>query len=280
MQMRQTCLAAVHGYYDTQLRRSYGILFLIVGTHGVIVPSLAMTAITLGHRKKTIGILQSNYVPWKGYFDLMGLVDELVIYDDVQYTRRDWRNRNRLKSPDGVRWLTIPVNVKGRYLQQIDETTIFDPNWAVRHWATLVAWYGKSPFFDRYRPILEELYMSMQERYLSQINLRFLEVVRDLLGISTPLRRSRDYACSGQKTERLLSICHAAGAERYVSGPAARAYLDEDRFRANGIEVVWMSYDGYPVYPQLYPPFDHNVSVLDLLFNVGDDAPRYMLGAI
>ena len=229
--------------------------------------------------RKTICIMQSNYAPWKGYFDLMRLTDELVLYDDVQYTRRDWRNRNRLKSPSGIRWLTIPVNVKGRYFQQIDETTVSDPDWATRHWETLATWYGKAPFFERYRPALEEFYAATRERYLSQINRRLLELLRDLLGISTRFSWSSDYPASGRKTERLLAICHAAGADRYVSGPAARAYLEEDRFRAAGVEVVWMSYVGYPTYPQLYPPFEHGVSVLDLLFNVGDEAPRYMLGA-
>jgi len=230
-------------------------------------------------RRKTIAILQTNYVPWKGYFDLMRLVDEFVLYDDVQYTRRDWRNRNRLKSPNGVRWLTIPVQVKGKYFQRIDETVVSDPDWAARHWSTLLDWYGRAPFFERYRPVLEDLYMGLRERHLSQINRTFLEILRDLLGISTPLRWSSEYGAAGAKTERLLAICHAANADCYVSGPAARAYLDEARFQAEGIEVEWMSYDGYPEYPQLYPPFDHSVSVLDLLFNVGDAAPLYMLGA-
>ncbi len=227
---------------------------------------------------KTVAIVQSNYVPWKGYFDLMARVDEFVLYDDVQYTRRDWRNRNRLKSPEGVRWLTIPVQVKGRYLQRIDETMVSDPRWGERHWATLAGWYGRAPFFQTYREALEDLYRDTRERELSAINRRFLEMLRDALGIATPLTSSTDYPSGGQKTERLLGICQAAGARCYVSGPAAREYLDEERFRAAGIEVEWMSYEGYPEYPQLHPPFEHAVSVLDLLLNVGAEAPRYMLG--
>jgi hypothetical protein len=230
------------------------------------------------HGTKTVAIVQSNYVPWKGYFDLMKSVDEFILLDNVQYTRRDWRNRNRLKSPAGVRWLTVPVQVKGRYLQKIDETVVSDPGWATEHWSTLLAWYRHAPFFERYSPLLENLYLGIHERYLSQINRRFLETLRDLLEISTPITWSSDYACSGEKTERLLSICHAAGADRYVSGPAARAYLDEDRFHDEQIEVMWMSYEGYPEYQQLYPPFDHHVSALDLLFSVGDEASLYMLG--
>jgi hypothetical protein len=229
-----------------------------------------------GSAGKTVAVSQSNYVPWKGYFDLMGAVDEFILYDDVQYTRRDWRNRNRLKSPQGPRWLTIPVQVKGRYLQRIDETLTSDEDWGERHWSTLTAWYGRAAFFKRYRPVLEPLYREMGERKLSAINRRFLETLAELLGISTPLRSSRDYPASGRRTERLLDICRAAGAERYVSGPAARAYLEEERFHEHGIEVVWMSYEDYPEYPQLWPPFDHHVSALDLLLNLGEDAGRYM----
>jgi hypothetical protein len=227
---------------------------------------------------KTVAIVQSNYIPWKGYFDLMARVDEFILYDDVQYTRRDWRNRNRLKSPEGVRWLTIPVQVKGRYLQRIDETLVSDPRWGELHWRTLTGWYGKAPFFKRYREILEGLYRGTREYELSAINRRFLETLRDLLGIATPLRSSGEYPGEGHKTERLLGICQAAGASRYISGPAAKEYLDEERFRAAGIEVQWMSYEGYPEYPQLHPPFEHGVSVLDLLLNVGEETPKYMLG--
>jgi len=225
---------------------------------------------------KTVAIVQSNYVPWKGYFDLMRSVDELILYDEVQYTRRDWRNRNMLKSPVGPRWLTIPVEVKGRYLQRIDETLTSDPDWPTRHWATLASWYGRAPFFEHYRATLQELYLQTRERHLSCINRRFLEALAQLLRISTCVSRSSDYESHGRKSERLLSICQAAGAARYVSGPAARAYLQEDCFQAAGVEVVWMTYDGYPEYPQLYPPFEHRVSVLDLLFNVGEAAPRYI----
>lgn len=230
-------------------------------------------------QSKTVAILQSNYVPWKGYFDLMARADEFILYDDVQYTRRDWRNRNRFKSPEGVRWLTIPVQVKGRYLQRIDETLVSDPGWAETHWATVRSWYGKAPFFKRYEAVLKSLYVERRDLALSAINRRFLEGLRDLLGIATPLSSSSDYASSGQKTERLLGICKAAGASSYLSGPAAREYLDEESFRAAGVQVEWMSYEGYPEYPQLHGPFEHGVSVLDLLLNVGEEAPKYMLGA-
>jgi WbqC-like protein family len=227
---------------------------------------------------KTVAILQSNYVPWKGYFDLVRAVDEFILYDEVQYTRRDWRNRNRFKSPAGVRWLTIPVQAKGRYFQRIDETLISDPDWAVKHWSTLRAWYAKAPYFEHYRPVLEEAYLGIKDENLSRINRYLLEVLMELLGIDTPITWSTAYDGTGSKTDRLLSLCQAAGATCYLSGPAARAYLEEDLFQAQGIDVSWMSYEGYPTYDQIHPPFDHHVSVLDLLFNVGDEASLYMLG--
>ncbi len=226
---------------------------------------------------KTVAILQSNYVPWKGYFDLMRSVDEFILYDDVQYTRRDWRNRNRFKSPAGVRWLTIPVHVKGRYHQRIDETVVSDRGWAETHWSTLKNWYGRTPFFELYRPALEEVYLGIDESHLSLVNRRFLELLAGLLGIATPITWSTEYAARGSKTERLLSLCQAAEATSYLSGPAARDYLDEDRFHAEDIEVKWMSYAGYPTYDQIHPPFDHHVSVLDLLFHVGTMAPDYLV---
>jgi hypothetical protein len=228
---------------------------------------------------KAVAIVQSNYVPWKGYFDLMRSVDEFILYDEVQYTRRDWRNRNRFKSPSGVQWLTVPVQVKGRYLQRIDETFVSDAEWARRHFSTLRSWYGKAPFFEQYRGVIEDAYLGCKERHLSRINRRLLEVIARLLSIETPLTLSSDYVSSGAKAKRLLGICRAAGATTYLSGPAAKDYFDEPLFAAAGVEVRWMEYEGYPEYPQLYPPFEHHVSALDLLFNVGPDAPRYLLGA-
>jgi hypothetical protein len=225
---------------------------------------------------KTVAIVQSNYIPWKGYFDLIQQVDEFILYDDVQYTRRDWRNRNRLKSPQGVRWLTIPVQVKGRYLQRIDETLVSNPAWATQHWLTVKTWYRTAPYFKLYEAELEDLYRGTRERSLSRINRRFLERLCRLLKIATPLTASDDYAASGRNTDRLLAICKAAGATHYLSGPAAREYLDEQSFRAAGVEVKWMDYEDYPTYTQLYGPFEHEVSILDLLLNVGVDAPLYV----
>jgi hypothetical protein len=225
---------------------------------------------------KRVAIVQSSYVPWKGYFDLIDRVDEFILYDDRQYTRRDWRNRNRIKTPQGVTWLTIPVAVKGKYSQPICETRISDPRWAQRHWKTLVHNYSAAPGFGNYRDLFEHLYLGSREDLLSLVNRRFVEAVCSTLGIDATLTWSMDYQAEGDKTERLLSLCRQAGAAEYLSGPAAKAYLDERQFAEAGITLTYMDYSGYPEYPQPHPPFEHKVSILDLLFCTGTDAPSYL----
>jgi WbqC-like protein len=225
---------------------------------------------------KTIGIVQSSYIPWKGYFDLINSVDEFILYDDRQYTRRDWRSRNRIKSANGPIWLTIPVASKGRYHQRIDEAEVENDDWRGRHLQTLTQSYARAPHFRLYAPLLEELYLGSREGRLSLVNHSFIAAICSVLGIETTLRWSTDYAGVGVKTERLVSLCEQAGATAYLSGPSARAYLDDGLFEAAGVTVRYIDYSDYPAYPQLHPPFDHQVSILDLLFHVGPEAPRYM----
>jgi hypothetical protein len=226
---------------------------------------------------KLIAIVQSNYVPWKGYFDLINMVDEFVILDSVQYTRRDWRNRNRIKTAQGTAWLTIPVVVKGRFLQTIRETTISDPRLNLQHWKTLVQWYSKAACFGLYKENLEELFVDAKDQYLSQLNFRFLLWVCRTLGINTPLTWADSDSSETGNTERLVRLCQRAGATDYLSGPSARAYMDHRLFDDAGIRVHYMAYDGYPEYPQLHGPFEHGVSILDLILNMGPDASKYML---
>ncbi|MGO8672286.1 MAG: WbqC family protein [Capsulimonadaceae bacterium] len=226
---------------------------------------------------KTVAIIQSNYIPWKGYFDLIAGVDELILYDDVQFTRSDWRNRNRIKTPQGPQWLTIPVCIKGRLGQKIRETAVREPNWGRSHWQSLMHNYARAPHFRKYAPVFEPLYAASEERMLSRINYRFLVAVCDILGIPAKLSWSMDYDLTEGKTERLVSLCRQATAKEYLSGPAAREYLDESLFQAAGIHVRYMDYSRYPEYRQLFPPFEHAVSILDLIFNEGPEAPKYMM---
>jgi hypothetical protein len=227
-------------------------------------------------QRKTVAIVQSNYIPWKGYFDLINCADEFILYDDMQFTRRDWRNRNRIKTRDGIRWITIPVEVKGRFLQKINETQISDPDWGRKHLETIRANYARAPFFRYYEDWLTELYLNTSSRMLSQINYRFLTAICMVLGIKAKISWSSDYRLCEGKTERLVDLCRQARASRYLSGPAARSYIDETLFNADNITVVYMDYADYPEYSQLFPPFAHAVSIVDLLCNVGPDAPRYM----
>lgn len=227
---------------------------------------------------KKVAILQSNYIPWKGYFDIINLVDEFILYDDMQYTRRDWRNRNIIvKHGGGTQWLTIPVDVKGKYYQKINETRIADPSWAEDHWKALQMNYARAPFFALYRDRIRELYASCaSESFLSRVNYAFLTEICDLLGIQTRITWSSDYVLADGKTERLVQLVKDAGGDYYLSGPAAKDYIRPELFDAAGVTLDWMDYSGYPEYPQSASPFTHGVTVLDLLFNAGPDAPKYM----
>jgi hypothetical protein len=223
-----------------------------------------------------VAIVQSNYIPWKGYFDLINLVDEFILFDDTQYTRRDWRNRNLIKTPAGPKWLTIPVAVKGNYFQRIKDTTISDPRWARKHWESIVHNYSKAKYFAAYREAFESLYLGSEERFLSRVNYLFITAISKMLNIDTTFSWSENGALAEGKTERLVSLCKQAGATTYISGPAARDYLDEPMFARENIELQYIDYSSYPEYRQLSPPFEHRVSIIDLIFNEGPEATKYM----
>ena len=221
-------------------------------------------------------ITQSNYIPWKGYFDAINMVDEFIIYDDMQFTRRDWRNRNKIKTKDGLIWLTIPVEVKGKYFQKINETVISDPNWGMHHWKTIQYNYHKTPYFTLYKDQFEEAFLNNDKKYLTNINHQFIKLVCGILGIKTPIRFSEEFELKEEKTERLVDICKKIGATDYYSGPAAKAYMNESLFANENINIHYFDYSGYPEYPQLFNNFAHDVSIIDLLFNEGENAKKYM----
>jgi WbqC-like protein family len=225
---------------------------------------------------KRVAIVQSNYIPWKGYFDMIAAVDEFILYDDMQYTKRDWRNRNLIKTPQGMQWLTVPVLVKGKYDQKIRDTKIEGTDWATMHWKALNQNYRRAPHFVEVTSWLEPIYCSAPFVYLSDLNRHLIEAICTYLGITTRISNSWDYALGDGKTERLAGLCAQAGGTEYISGPAARDYVDEKMFSDSGIKLTWFDYAGYPEYPQLWGEFSHGVTVLDLLFNCGKDAPRYM----
>ena len=224
---------------------------------------------------KKVAILQSNYIPWKGYFDLIAYVDEFIIYDDMQYTRRDWRNRNKVKTPQGLRWLTVPVAAKGRYDQTVRKMMIAGDRWADQHWKSLTANYARAPRFKEIAPLIEPLYLRTYAS-LSELNRAFIGRICEILGIRTHISNSADYELIEGRTERLAHLCRQAGGAVYVSGPSARNYVDPVVFDAVNIELEWFGYENYPHYHQLWGEFVHQVTILDLLFNCGHDAPSFM----
>lgn len=225
---------------------------------------------------KKVAMVQSNYVPWKGYFDMIAAVDEFILLDDFQYTRRDWRNRNMIKTPQGPQWLTVPVSVKGKYYQKINETEINEPRWASEHWRSLEQNYRRAPCFEDIASWLEPLYLGADYTHLSVLNRRLIEAVCTYLNIDTVLTSSSNYVLIDGMTERLADLCVQAGGSEYISGPMAKDYIEAEKFTARDVKLTWFDYLGYAEYPQLWGAFTHNVSILDLLFNCGREAPRYM----
>ena len=222
-------------------------------------------------------IVQPSYIPWRGYFDLIRRSDVFVFFDDVQYDRRGWRNRNRIKTAEGSRWLTIPVHSRGAQISglPIHQVTMAGGEWPRQHLETLHRAYRKAPFFETYAEWLERVYAAPPE-LLADFTIATTVELAGMLGITgTRFLRSSALNVSGRKTERLLAVLRQVGATEYLSGPSARAYIEEQQFEAAGIALEWMEYD-YPEYSQLHGAFDPHVSVLDLLFMTGGRAADYI----
>ena len=223
---------------------------------------------------KKVAILQSNYIPWKGYFDLIAAVDEFIIYDDVQFTKNDWRNRNQIKTPPGLEWISIPV---GQGIsRRICDVVLPAGNWRESHWDKLRQNYKTAPYYAEIESFLLPLYKVDGVSTLTEFNRALIETICGYLGITTRICYVWDYPSGDGKTKRLVDVCMQAGATHYISGPAAKSYLDEAAFTARGITVEWFDYAGYPEYPQLWGKFAHGVSILDLLCNCGKESPHFM----
>lgn len=226
------------------------------------------------HHKKIL-ITQSNYIPWKGYFDAISLVDTVILYDEMQYTKQDWRNRNKIKTVNGLQWLTIPV--KGNQLnQKINETKVANQNWRRKHWQSIKQNYSKATYFHSYATEFEALYEDDSVWLLSEINCEFIKKINKILGIHTSIRRSREFELKGSRSEKLLNLCIDLGATDYYSGPRAKDYLEVSLFEKENINVHWLDYSNYAEYRQLYGQFEHRVTILDLIFNEGPHAKNFM----
>lgn len=205
---------------------------------------------------------------------MIAAVDEFIIYDDMQYTKNDWRNRNRIKTPKGLEWLTIPTGQD--ISRRIRDVELSDHRWQIKHWKSLVSNYGKSPYFHEISQWLEPLYLAQQHNNLSHLNCKFIEAICNYLDIKTKISHSWDYILTEGKSERLVDLCVQAGANEYISGPAAKNYLEKPFFSERDIRVTWIDYSDYPEYPQSWGAFSHEVSILDLLFNCGEHSKNYM----
>jgi len=221
-----------------------------------------------------VAILQSNYIPWKGYFDLISKSDFFVIYDEVQYTKNDWRNRNLIKTPKGLQWLTIPVQQENLQ-QKIFETKVVMNNWQRKHKSSLQVNYSKAMYFKNFKDEIFNQY-DIKSNLLSDINISFIRCICSILEIDTTIIDSRELVLSGDRNSRLLEACKKLNARTYISGPSAKNYLNIHLFEQQGINIEWMDYTGYNEYSQLYPPFAHNVSILDLIFNMGAQTKDYL----
>jgi hypothetical protein len=222
----------------------------------------------------TVAIVQSSFLPWRGYFDLIRQSDLFIIYDDVQYTKGDWRNRNRIKTARGSEWITVPVR-RGHLGQRIEETAVnYSTAWVRKMLRRIQDAYRGAPHLEPYFSELADL-LSRPAATISELNVRLLDWACSHLGIGTPMRMSSTYQARGTKTERLIDILEQVGASTYLSGPSARAYLTPESFERAGIRLVYKTYD-YPPYEQLHPPFDPAVSIIDLLFMKGEASRSYL----
>lgn len=223
---------------------------------------------------KRVAVIQSSYIPWKGYFDIIHDVDLFVFYDCVQFTKNDWRNRNKIKGPEGERWLSIPV---GKTISRlIHEVELPEPSWKDSHLMSMKQSYRRAPFFKEVFPHIEDIYKSAPSDTLSRFNRASTErICREFLGIGAQFASSLDYGLEGKKEGRLESLLTQVGTTHYVSGPSARSYLNADSYKHLGISVEFKDYD-YPTYKQLSEPFTHAVSIVDLLFNLGPGAGAHI----
>jgi len=226
---------------------------------------------------KSVAMLQSNYIPWKGVFDLIHKADVFVFYDDVQFTKRDWRSRNKIPTANGDVWLTVPVLTGGKREQLVCDTMIdTDVNWQQKHYKTLTMNYAKAPFIKDCTRLLQDFYLEKRWNNLSEMNIYMTKYICKTLGIETDFINSKELSATGSKDgEKVIKICKVLGCDHFINGPASKAFMDEEKFANAGVTLEYMEYN-YPEYRQLYRPFNHHVSILDLLFMTGPDAPDYI----
>ena len=219
----------------------------------------------------TLAVLQPGYLPWLGYFDQVDRADIFIHYDDVQYDKGGWRNRNRIKTVSGSSWLTVPVSLSGKFACQINEVEIdAQRKWSRKHLETLKQNYSKAPYFSKYFIELEDL-LNRPWRKLLDLDLALIEMLSGWLGLKTAIYRSSAIEVDGARNDRLLGLCKHFGADKYLTGDSAKSYLIEEKFNTIDVSVEWQNYE-HPTYPQLHGDFTSHLSIVDVLFNCGDSS--------
>ncbi len=217
----------------------------------------------------TVAIHQPQYLPWLGYFDKMDRADVFVLLDNVQYKKNEFINRNRIKSAAGWQWLTVPVRF--HFPERIDQVAIHaGVNWRHQHAQALLTNYGRAPYFTSYRPFFDDLLSRPWER-LCDLNAHAVRGLAELLGIRREMPLASAWALGEDPTGRLVDICRRVGADTYLSGAGGQDYLDLSQFEAAGIRVEFQAFE-HPAYPQRFGPFEPFMSVVDLLFNCGEES--------
>jgi hypothetical protein len=226
---------------------------------------------------KKVAILQSNYIPWKGVFDMINQVDAFVFFDDVDYTSRDWRTRNKIRTSGDSKWLTVPVKKMPRGTKIFEIKINNDGKWQKKHKSTISQSYAKAPYFNDYKWVLDEIY-DKDWMSLSDFNISITKLLCEVIGIKSEFYNSKDILSGGTKDDKLINICKVINADIYLSGPSAKDYIDPDKFHRENIELEYIDYSKYHEYKQIHGGFEHFVSVLDVLFNCGPDSKKYIIG--
>jgi len=222
-------------------------------------------------------VMQPTYLPWVGYFDLMDQVDLFVLLESVQFEKQSWQQRNRLRTPNGLEWLTVPVLISGRFGQCINDVQIKVGEFPSKHLKTIRQHYGRCKYFEQYWPEFQRIMLEAEEHAsLADLNISLLRWLADCLGITTPIMRATEvYLGSASRSDRLVEILERVGADSYLSPRGSLEYLQADRevFSRARISVAFQTFD-HPTYSQRYQPFMVGASVIDLLFNEGPGTLR------
>lgn len=224
-----------------------------------------------------LAVHQPQYMPWLGYFHKIANCDLFIFLDDVQYKKREFQNRNQVKTPKGAVWLTVPVITKDKFHQKINEVLIDNStDWRKEHLKTLEHNYAHAKYYKDHIGFFRDLYGRSWDR-LTEISMAIISYTLSYLKINTPYRYSSEFQVTTQSTQRLIDLCKKTGADSYLSGPGGRSYMEEDMFKDSGIRLTYQNFE-YPAYPQLYGPFEPYLASVDMLFNCGPESRGILLG--